>query len=502
MRLNKTALLGGVAALALGVGTAGFGVEAEAFDDVSWKWDKDITEIVTKNVTITVDIRPVGDITDQVLQMQIGDVRANSSTSNIINANPLEQVEWTEGWRNRSGLTVDGSFYYDLSGGGEITSTKSEVIRDLNRTRTNNSTKTTYATEDKWRGELDGKVTTKSENGPAGFIGGAGYATGGLTVTGNASFPPLSGFASVDGGGSGPFAIGAIGGAALDGDAQFDAELGTKETTSGFNETTKVVDNQTIIDRSFSGTKTDGYSYRFNGEGTGGFDIRSTSWDITTYYGLAPKVVDALKELPYVVDEATAIGNLVSINSDVMVQEHSGQFLFDTVKSRPDCKSEFCEPGPVRKVNFEDADFDLDADLNLNDIEKDLHTNNHFHDLALLFGLSAGAGLIDQAEISSKSEVYGIYQATASSSATSFGNLKSINVDTNNPANGVVLADVTQLSVANVSARASARDIYIENFTNLGKLDRAIASSTATAIGNTLNISVNSGQNSGGGGNP
>jgi len=503
MRLNKTALLGGVAALALGVGTAGFGVEAEAFDDVSWKWDKDITEIVTKNVTITVDIRPVGDITDQVLQMQIGDVRANSRTHDIVNANPLEQVEWKEGWRNRSGLTVDGSFYYDLSGGGEITSTKSEVLRDVNRTRTNNSTKTTYATEDKWRGEIDGKVTTKSEDGPAGFIGGAGYATGGLDVSGSASWPPLTANANVSGSGSGPFAVGAIGAAATNGDAEFDAELGTKKTTSGSNETTKVVDNQTIIDRNFSATKTDGYSYRFNGEGKGGFDIRSTSWDITTYYGLAPKVVDALKELPYVVDEATAIGNLVSISSDVMVQEHSGQFLFDTVKSRGICKSEeICEPGPGRKVNFEDADFDLDADLNLNDREKNLHTNNHFHDLALLFGLAAGAGLIEQANISSKSEVYNIYQATGSASATSFGNLKSITLDTNNPANGVVLADVTQLSVANVSASASARDIYVENFTNLGKLDRAIASSTATAIGNTLNISVNSGQNSGGGGNP
>ncbi len=495
MRLSKTALLGGVAALALGVGTAGFGVEAEAFDDVSWKWDKDINEIVTKNINIDINIAPIGDITDQVLQMQIGDVRANSSTYGIENLSPLEQVEWKEGWRNRSGLTVDGGFYYDLSGGGEITSSKSEVLRTVDRTRINNSSTSTYATEDKWKGEIDGKVTTKSESGPAGFIGGAGFATGGLDVSGGADFPPLSGGATVSGSGSGPFAIGAIGGAATNGDASFDAELSTKTTTSGSNATTKVSDNQTIVDSNFSSTKTDSYTYAFNGKGRGGFDIAATSYDITTYYALAPKVQNALNELPEVIDQATAIGNVVSVNSDVAVQEHSAQILFDSLDGRDACqKGEDCGPG---KVNFEDADFDLDADYLLQDKKIGLDTKNHFHDLALMFGLAAGAGLVDQADISAKSEVYDIYQATGSASATAFGNLKSIGVETNNPNNGLVMADVTQLSIANVSSSANANGITVVNYTNLGKLDRAIAQSTATAIGNSLNITVDSGQGPG-----
>lgn len=502
MRLSKTALLGGVAALALGVGTAGFGVEAEAFDEVHWHWDKHINEVVTKNINIDINIAPVGDITDQVLQMQIGDVRANSSTHSIKNLSPLEQVEWKEGWRNRSGLTVDGGFYYDISGGGKSTSAKSEALRTVNRTRVNNSTNTTYATTDKWGGQIDGQVNTKSENGPAGFIGGAGFATGGLTIEGGATFPPLAGSAKTEGAGSGPFVIAGIGGAALNGDASFDADLNTKTTTKGSASKTEVVDNQTIIDSTFSGSKSNEYTYAYNGEGVGGFNYAATSYDITTYFALAPKVQNALNELPEVIDQATAIGNLISVNSDVAVQEHSGQFLFDTVKNRRVCKSEICEPGPVAKVNFEDADFDLDADLDLNDRKKNLHTQNHFHDLALLFGLAAGAGLIEQAEISAKSEVYDIYQATGSASASAFGNLKSITVDTNNPNNGLVIADVTQLSVANVNARATAHGITVVNYTNLGKLDRAIAQSTATAIGNTLNISVDSGQNNGGGGNP
>ena len=121
MRLSKTALMGGVAALALSVGTVGFGVEAEAFDEVHWHWDKHINELVTKNINIDINIDPIGDITDQVLQMQIGDVTARSSTHDIDNIKPMEQFEYQEGWIRNRGLTLDGDLNYSLDGGGDIT---------------------------------------------------------------------------------------------------------------------------------------------------------------------------------------------------------------------------------------------------------------------------------------------------------------------------------------------------------------------------------------------
>jgi hypothetical protein len=493
MRLNKTALLGGVAALALGVGTAGFGVEAEAFDNVTWKWDKDINEIVTKTVNIDVNINPVGDITDQVLQMQIGNVHASSSTHDITNYKPLEEVQYTVGFEADLSLSIDKSASQTASQSASQTNTwdtqakktlDASLVAKASLAASNNSHIAHTA---------NGFVETNGE-GAAFFIGGDIVASGG------GSIPPGAGLVVGTGGA-------ALAGAfAKDGRADFEAAFNSTtdaRTESNANLDLDVVGSLAYTDVG-SSTKTETYEMSSTETEKWSVDIKKKA--LVTFWTVEEAVQDALLELPEVVDQATAIGNLVTVNSDVMVQEHSAQILFDTVGfKRPTCKNEqICEPGPVRKVNFEDADFDLDADLSLNDIEKDLHTNNHFHDLALLFGLAAGAGLIDKADISAKSEVYNIYNATGSAAATAIGNLKSISVDTTNPNNGVVLADVTQLSVADVRANAHAYNIDVVNYTNLGGLDRAIARSTATAIGNSLNITVNSGQNDGGapGGNP
>ncbi len=489
MRLSKTALLGGVAALALGVGTAGFGVEAEAFDDVSWKWDKDINEIITKNVTITVDINPIGDISDQVLQMQIGNVNANSSTSDITNYKPLEEVEFKVGYEADIGLTVDKAFSQSATqSASQETNWSTKVEKTLDADLTASASLAT-SNNSHIAHTANGFVETNGE-GAAFFIGGDIVASGG------GSIPPGAGL------------IVGTGGAALAGAF---AKNGRADFGAAFNSTTDArtesaanlnVDIDGSLLYSETGSKSKSQTITESLSKTENYSETVKVREVVTVYAIQEAVQDAVLELPEVIDQATAVGNLVTVNGDVMVQEHSGQFLFDTVDNRRVCKNEQCEPGPVAKVNFEDADFDLDADLSLNDIEKDLHTNNQFHDLALLFGLAAGAGLIEQADISAKSEVYNIYNATGSAAATAIGNLKSIGVDTNNPSNGVVLADVTQLSVANVSASARAYNIDVVNYTNLGGLDRAIARSTATAIGNSLNITVDSGQNSGGGGNP
>lgn len=491
MRLSKSALLGGVAALALGVGTAGFGVEAEAFDNVTWKWDKDINEVITKNINIDVDFFPVGDITDQVLQMQIGNVSANSSTHDITNYKPLEEVSFKIGYEAEIGLTIDSSVSQTAS---QSTSQQTNWSTNVDK-KLDASLLATAGLDVSNVSNIShtgsGSVSTNGE-GTAFFIGGDIVAAGG------GSLPPGAG--AIIGTGAGAL----VGAFAKNGNASFDTEFGSATSAKSDSDATLNVDIDGSLVYSETGSSSKSSTIESSQQQTTKIIENISKKEIVTVYAIQEAVQDALLELPEVIDQATAIGNLITVNSDVMVEEHSAQILFDTREfGRKTCKNEqICEPGPLAKVNFEEADFDLDADLNVNDIEKDLHQNNHFHDLALLFGLAAGAGLIDQAEISAKSEVYNIYNATGSAAATAIGNLKSINVDTNNPNNGIVLADVTQLSVANVRADARAYNIDVVNYTNLGGLDRAIARSTATAIGNSLNITVNSGQNNGGGGEP
>jgi hypothetical protein len=132
------------------------------------------------------------------------------------------------------------------------------------------------------------------------------------------------------------------------------------------------------------------------------------------------------------------------------------------------------------------------------------------HDVALLTTLSAGAGLLKKADITATSTVNDILNASVESTATAIGNIKSIDVNTANPENGLVIADVAQVSIADVSAYSTVGGglqaltvcdgpcgypgggINLINYTNLGGLP--IVTSNATAIGNVLNIKVNSGQ--------
>jgi hypothetical protein len=122
--------------------------------------------------------------------------------------------------------------------------------------------------------------------------------------------------------------------------------------------------------------------------------------------------------------------------------------------------------------------------------------------------LAGGADLFTKANVTATSYVDDILNASVESTATAIGNLKSVNVKTTDYDNGVVLADITQVSVADVSATSMVGGgprvaclsvecnglyggIEIVNYNNLGGME--IATSTATAIGNAVNITVNSG---------
>ena len=501
MRLNRTALMGGVAALALGVGTGGFAVEAEAFDDVKWKWDAFIDDDTIKTVDIDIDLNPLGDIRDQIYQIQIGDVRAYSKVNKIRNYKPYEQVTWQEGYKLESSLTVEGGYHYNIHGGGDITSYKNERFKHISRLDIDNSTTKTSSSDWQWKGELDGKVATSQEGDPPFFLGGAGYAAGPTNGTATASAPPPFGFASLSGEGEGEFVIGAIGAKATDGEAMFDSELSARVRESLKTEETELTSNEEIYEDIIRSSEERGYTYDFYGEGSFGFNVSLTAEELYTFYALAPKVQDAKIELPEVTSAAAAIGNLITVDGDVPVQEHSGQFLFDVHGGRKVGKKPEDSPQTANldiDVDVDvDADVDIDYDVNMTadvKFENEVETNNYFHNVGLMTAFFAGAGLIKKADIYAESEVSDILNATAASTATAIGNYKSIAVDTINPDNGLVMADITQVSVADVRSKSRVYDINIVNYTNMGKINRDIATSTATSIGNAVSISVNSGQ--------
>ena len=60
------------------------------------------------------------------------------------------------------------------------------------------------------------------------------------------------------------------------------------------------------------------------------------------------------------------------------------------------------------------------------------------------------------------------------------------------PDDAMLVGDFTQVAYANVNATSNVYDVSLNNYTNLGSLDRPIVSSVATAVGNNLAITVTS----------
>lgn len=220
---------------------------------------------------------------------------------------------------------------------------------------------------------------------------------------------------------------------------------------------------------------------------------------------VAPGGIDAADNLPEVISAATAVANNVSIESEVMVEIHEGQFVFDTAES----------PSSA---------YGLAALLALGGWDRDHVGNGQNENLTLAVLGIAGAigGVIDPATINASSNVSNILNASVDSSATAVGNNKSITVDAgpaedvdpvmvalngggrhgNNHHNNqggsadplstdqILIGDITQFAFANLTAVSSVSNVSVNNYTNLGGLGRALVSSTATAVGNNLSIKV------------
>ena len=109
MRLTKTHLLGGVALSALALSLASG--PAQAFDEVHWKWNAYISEYAKIHVDVDVYNDPTGLVQIEKLQMQIGDVKAESIVHDIENNQPDVDVSYGgyggHGWGWGHNVDVD-----------------------------------------------------------------------------------------------------------------------------------------------------------------------------------------------------------------------------------------------------------------------------------------------------------------------------------------------------------------------------------------------------------
>lgn len=105
---------------------------------------------------------------------------------------------------------------------------------------------------------------------------------------------------------------------------------------------------------------------------------------------------------------------------------------------------------------------------------------------------AAALGGLEQAEISADSQVFNILNASVDSSAAAIGNNKSIDVDAATPDDAALIADVNQFAYANITANSQVSGVTVDNYIKLGQIDRALVNSSATAIGNNLNVSLSS----------
>ena len=185
---------------------------------------------------------------------------------------------------------------------------------------------------------------------------------------------------------------------------------------------------------------------------------------------------DATTELPTIDSAATAVGNNQSIDSDVATYLHDAQFLFDQ--------------GDLAngEGGVEDAIGGVAAVLLGSQFAGNTHTA-----LAVGSSVLAITGTIDKANIDATSEVYNILNARVDSVATAVGNNASINVNADGDPAGdsILLADLTQFSLADVSASSDVYNVAVNNYTNLGAAGvNPLVSSAATAVGNNVSVNV------------
>lgn len=179
-------------------------------------------------------------------------------------------------------------------------------------------------------------------------------------------------------------------------------------------------------------------------------------------------------DLPAVASAATAVGNNQSIESSVSTQLHDGQFLFGGFAE--------AEEGGLNEL-----------------LESTPDTGNTHTDIAAAVALAGGMGLIEPASVSADSSVTEILNASVNSEATAVGNNMSVDLAAITADDAFMIADVTQVAYADISATSLVDAVTVEGYSELGAAGFGagegqipLVNSAATAVGNNLSIKVTS----------
>lgn len=173
----------------------------------------------------------------------------------------------------------------------------------------------------------------------------------------------------------------------------------------------------------------------------------------------ATATLDAVTELPSVASAATAVGNNLSVDSEVGAQLHIGQFLIGDASG---------ESSSLPNVSTGNSNLTIAAAL-----------------ASLVQG-----GSLTKSTVEAKSTVSNILNATVDSAATAVANNVSVAVAPASASNGFIIGDVVQFAYADVSAKSKVTDVTVANYSGLGSLGRPVVNSVATAVGNNASISV------------
>jgi hypothetical protein len=224
--------------------------------------------------------------------------------------------------------------------------------------------------------------------------------------------------------------------------------------------------------------------------------------------------LDARYELPIIEASATAIGNNQSITSDVPVFLHDGQFLAEI-------NDDFYYDDKSLDTIYAamPSGYDKKYCFRYCEPEGNLH-----HDIAGLFVLGALIGFLEEAEITAKSTVYDVKNVSVDNSSLAVANNISVELASDvdgvdkckdgctdsgdRLSNHIVIADITQFAIADVKAETSTTYVTATGYDHMRQLTTAELqtvdgyvnqvvkvptpwiSSTATAIGNNVSISV------------
>lgn len=212
--------------------------------------------------------------------------------------------------------------------------------------------------------------------------------------------------------------------------------------------------------------------------------------EITLDVPAASANLNALVDLGRLEGNATAAANLASVSSEVGTYVHDGQIAFGAY-----------EPVDTIPEAFQALGAGLAASLIV-------PTDNRNLDAVAIAAMSAQFGLIKQGNINAYASAQDVVDAQVALNATGAGNLhtvtvgpvydpKFVGVNNGSPkykTDNIVIADLNQFSLMNVSATADASNLTVTGYEKLGKLKdqygnwTAVSSVNASAFGNMSSI--------------